>query len=573
MSSSPAPSIAPSLSSRASTTTLAASQAPNDKLDTISVADTRSEVSVAHLIRPADVESNTPSTTNELGFGRLFVIHAALAVCLFLAITDTTIVSTSLPTISAELDGSTAQYSWVGTIFQPIYGQFTMMFGRKRVLYTCLALFLATSGLCGGAQSMTWLFVARALQGVGGGGIVTLVWVILDEVAPARTRHRWNAALTVVWSSSALAGPLLGGVFSDLVSWRWAFYINLPIGCVALVAAVLSLSAWQEAPCSQLSAYELLATFDWVGLVLLVGGTAALVFGFILATAEGWTALITLSLLITGVVMLTLGGIYESGVLGESLSADPKHALLAPRLFQTRTTGIILAFSFFQTMAFNAGTFYLALYYQAVHGSSALLAGLELLPYTLGSSLVSLIGFYVTEKTKAHNAVIRVGLAIMATGFGLMTLLNENSSLVMQALIPFVAGFGVGLLLKTPVTALSSAMKGYGTPAVTGGLFLVRFIGASSGVSVGGAIYESRLAATLPAEFDLNISAPTFDYRLLIDLEPESLRAAVIRAVSQSISSIWIVCTPCLVIGFLLSLFMKHYPEDDASSSDNETLP
>ncbi|KAG9104627.1 hypothetical protein FRC06_000773 [Ceratobasidium sp. 370] len=532
---SPAPSIAPSLSSRASTPTLAVSQLPDDKL-----GDARSEVSVtvsvAHLV-PSDVESNAASP-NELSVGRLFVIHAALAVCLFLAITDTTIVSTSLPTISAELDGSTAQYSWVGvsylltqTIFQPIYGQFTIMFGRK---------------------NMTWLVVARALQGVGGGGIVTLVWVILDEVAPAKTRHRWNAALTVVWSASALAGPLLGGVFSDLVSWRWAFYINLPVGCVALMAAVLSLSAWQEAPCSKLSTYDLLATFDWVGLVLLVGGTAALVFGFIFATAEGWTAKITLVLLGVGAVMLTLGAIYESGVLGEPWSADPKHALVAPRLLRTRTTGIILVFSFFQTMSFNAGTFYLALYYQAVHGSSALLAGLELLPYTLGSSLVSLIGFYVTEKTKAHNAIIRVGLAIMATGFGLMTLLNESSNIVMQALIPLVAGFGVGLLLKTPATALASAMQGYGTPAVTGGLFLVRFIGASSGVSVGGAIYESRLAATLPAEFDLNISAPTFDYRLLTTLEPESLRTEVVQAVSQSISAIWMVCTPCLAIGFLV---------------------
>jgi hypothetical protein len=205
---------------------------------------------------------------------------------------------------------------------------------------------------------------------------------------------------------------------------------------------------------------------------------------------------------------------------------------------------------------------------QAVHGSSALLAGIQLLPYTLGSSLVSLIGFYVTQKTKAHNAVIRVGLGLMAIGFGayfafqlvyrsnprtgLMTLLNENSNIYMQTLIPLVPGFGVGLLLKTPATALASAMQGYDAPAVTGGLFLVRFIGAASGVvclllrspdlaltalqSVGGAIYESCLAATLPAEFDMDISAPTFDYRLLTTLEPESLRIEVLHAVSRSIS-------------------------------------
>ncbi|KAB5592625.1 MFS transporter [Ceratobasidium theobromae] len=468
-------------------------------------------------------------------------------VCLFLAITDTTIVSTSLPTINAELEGTSAQYSWVGvsymltqTIFQPLYGQFTMMFGRKRVLYTCMVMFLSTSWLCGAAQSMTWLVTARALQGVGGGGIVTLIWVILDEVAPAKSRQQWNTALSAVWSMSALAGPLMGGVFSDLLSWRWAFYVNLPIGCAALIAAVLSLSAWNEAPCN--GAANLLTTFDWVGLVLLVGGTASLVLGFSLATITGWSSALTLALVIAGIILLSFGAIYESGIFGStrlfglSLGADPKHALLAPRLLRTPTTGIILVFSFFQTMSFNAGTFYLALYYQAVHGSSALHAGLQLLPYTLGSSLVSLVAFYVSGKTKAYNAMIRVGLGLMATGFGLMILLDERSNMVMQTLIPLVAGIGVGLLLKTPATALSAAMRGCDAPAVTAGLLLVRFIGTASGVSIGGAVYQSRLAANLPPGFGLDMSVPNFDYRLLTTLQPESLRNEVLRAVSRSIS-------------------------------------
>ncbi|CAE6525356.1 unnamed protein product [Rhizoctonia solani] len=572
-------------SSRASTPTLVSSRlALDDKFD-----DGRSitESMISSLASDTtDVERNSVYAPNdELSFERLLVIHASLAVCLFLAITDTTIVSTSLPTINAELGGTSAQYSWVGvsymltqTVFQPLYGQFTMMFGRKRVLYTCMIMFLSTSWLCGAAQTTRCLVIARALQGIGGGGIVTLVWVILEEVAPAKTRQRWNAALSAVWSMSALAGPLMGGVF-NLLSWRWAFYVNLPVGCAALIAAMLSLSAWHEAPCSRPSAAHLLAHFDWVGLVLLVGGTAALVIGFSLATIASWSSALTLALVFTGVASLALGAVYESGIFGTtrcwgfSFSADPKHALFAPMLLRTRTAGIILVFSFFQTMAFNAGTFYLALYYQAVQGSSALHAGMQLLPYTLGSSLVSLVGFYISDRTKAHITMIRTGLGLMATGFGLMIFLDERSGMIIQTLIPLVAGVGVGLLLKTPATALSLAMRGCDVPAVTAGLLLVRFIGTASGVSIGGAIYQSRLAVNLPAEFDLDMSVPNFDYRLLTTLQPESLRNSVLRAVSRSISSIWVVCALCLSIGFLLSLFLKPTPVDDTTSSSDETRP
>ncbi|KAJ1310185.1 hypothetical protein OPQ81_006929 [Rhizoctonia solani] len=573
-------------SSRASTPTLVPSQlAPDDKFD-----DGRSiaESMVSSLASDTtDIERNSMYASNdELSFERLLVIHASLAVCLFLAITDTTIVSTSLPTINAELGGTSAQYSWVGvsymltqTIFQPLYGRFTMIFGRKRVLYTCMIMFLSTSWLCGAAQSVRCLVIARALQGVGGGGIVTLIWVILEEVSPVKTRQRWNTALSAVWSMSALAGPLMGGVFSDLVSWRWAFYVNLPVGCAALIAAMLSLSAWQEAPCNNSSITYILAHFDWVGLVLLVGGTAALVIGFSLATIAGWSSGLTLVLVFIGVASLALGAVYESGIFGVtrfwglSLGANPKHALFEPMLLRTRTAGIILVFSFFQTMSFNAGTFYLALYYQAVHGSTALHAGMQLLPYTLGSSLVSLVGFYISHRTKAYITMIRVGLGLMATGFGLMILLDERSGIIMQTLIPLVAGVGVGLLLKTPATALSLAMRGCDVPAVTAGLLLVRFIGTASGVSIGGAIYQSRLAVNLPAEFSLDMSVPNFDYRLLTTLQPESLRNNVLGAVSNSISSIWVVCAVCLSVGFFLTLLLKQTPVEDTSPLSDETCP
>ncbi|CAE6439841.1 unnamed protein product [Rhizoctonia solani] len=566
-------------SSRASTPTLVPSRlAPDDKFD-----DGRSitESMISSLASDGtDIERNSMYASNdELSFERLLVIHASLAVCLFLAITDTTIVSTSLPTINAELGGTSAQYSWVGlyadtndlptpirTIHEDVWPEAGVVHLHDDVLEHILALW------CGAV-------IARALQGVGGGGIVTLVWVILEEVAPAKSRQRWNAALSVVWSMSALAGPLMGGVFSGK-SYVLEMGILRELACWlccidrrhALIKRLAG-SALQQAK------YDLFINPFRLGCILLVGGTASLVIGFSLATIASWSSALTLGLVFTGIASLALGAVYESGVFGAtrcwgfSLGANPKHALFAPMLLRTRTAGIILVFSFFQTMSFNAGTFYLALYYQAVKGSSALHAGMQLLPYTLGSSLVSLVGFYISDRTKAHITMIRAGLGLMATGFGLMIFLDERSGIMVQTLIPLVAGVGVGLLLKTPATALSLAMRGCDVPAVTAGLLLVRFIGTASGVSIGGAIYQSRLAVNLPAEFSLDMSVPNFDYRLLTALQPESLRNNVLRAVSRSISSIWVVCAICLSIGFFLSLFLKQTPVDAASSSNDETHP
>ncbi|ELU44501.1 MFS_1 domain-containing protein [Rhizoctonia solani AG-1 IA] len=489
-------------SSRASTPTLVPSQlGADDKFD-----DGRSitESLISSLASDTtDVERNskvachTCVVSNLPTFGSTFLdmLHR-LAVCLFLAITDTTIVSTSLPTINAELGGTSAQYSWVGlhvdtddistrirTIHNDVRPQAHLGYVVQLSAYT---------------QSMRCLVIARALQGVGGGGIVTLIWVILEEVAPAKTRHRWNAALSAVWSMSALAGPLMGGVFS--------VYMNLPVGCAALIAAMISLSAWHEAPCNKSSIGHLLGHFDWVGLVLLVGGTAALVIGFSLATIQGWSSTLTLALVFAGIASLILGALYESGIFGAtrcwglSLGANPKHALFAPMLLRTRAADHgIQCWNLLPCALLPSESIYWDQYVrpcsnpaQAVHGSSALHAGTQLLPYTLGSSLVSLIGFYISEKTKAHITIIRAGLGLMATGFGLMILLDERSSMIMQTLIPLVAGVGVGFLLKTPATALSLAMRGCDVPAVTAGLLLVRFIGTASGVVSVRSIFISR---------------------------------------------------------------------------------
>ncbi|QRW27182.1 major facilitator superfamily transporter [Rhizoctonia solani] len=538
-------------SSRASTPTLVPSQlGADDKFD-----DGRSitESLISSLASDTtDVERNSMCLSNdELSFERLLVIHASLAVCLFLAITDTTIVSTSLPRSMLNLvDFCTIFLGW-----------------RKLHVDT--------------------------------DDISTRIRTIHNDVRPqAGIIYVYGNVpehILVMWCSSVASDDVMIASTcandsrfraTDLVSWRWAFYMNLPVGCAALIAAMISLSAWHEAPCNKSSVGHLLGHFDWVGLWWYCGARHRIFIGYYTRLyvssrmhrlfssnryAKGHT--LTLALVFAGIASLTLGALYESGIFGAtrcwglSLGANPKHALFAPMLLRTRAAGIILVFSFFQTMAFNAGTFYLALYYQCTTCWNTIV--------TLYIGIIPCLVNWVLHlrKDQAHITIIRAGLGLMATGFGLMILLDERSSMIMQTLIPLVAGVGVGFLLKTPATALSLAMRGCDVPAVTAGLLLVRFIGTASGVSIGGAIYQSRLAVNLPSDFDLDMSVPNFDYRLLTTLQPEPLRNSVLQAVSRSISSIWVICALCLSIGFFLSLFLKQTPVDDTSSSNDETSP
>ncbi|KAF8649796.1 hypothetical protein AX16_005562 [Volvariella volvacea WC 439] len=226
----------------------------------------------------SNTTSNDPLAHTKLSTLRLLAAHIGGALALFLATTDATIVSTSLPTIAAELTATQTQYTWVGvaymltqTAFQPLYGRFSDLVGRKTVLYASILIFAIGSLLCGLAQSIVWLIAARALAGTGGGGIVSSVWTITAEIVDVQSRAKWSQALSITWSASALAGPLLGGLFSGhnhshILSWRWGFYLNLPICCVALLVLVPSLHDVQLTKASDASWRALAQRFDFGGL-------------------------------------------------------------------------------------------------------------------------------------------------------------------------------------------------------------------------------------------------------------------------------------------------------------------
>ncbi|KAG8964259.1 hypothetical protein FRC03_002026 [Tulasnella sp. 419] len=522
------------------------------------------------------VEDSASSVTlalKPLSTSSLVFIHAMLAMTLFLATTDTHIVSTALPTISAELQGSSTLYSWVGvaytltqTAFQPLYAVLGDMFGRKPVLHTSIFIFLLGSALCGAAQSMMWLVLARGLAGIGGGGIVSMVWIVMAEIVSDAERAKWSEALSVTWAASAVAGPLLGGVFSEKASWRWGFYLNLPVCGVCMVLLFWLLRDIPLlGPNPNQSWKSKIEKFDFIGLLLLMLGTTTLLLGFNSAAEVGWQKPKTIALLSCGVAGLIIAGAQEI--------LTKQNPLIPPILLRDLSCAIVLFASFFQTFSFTAGTFYLALYYQAVTGASAVKAGIMMFPYALGSALISIAAAQYISITQKYKHVVLAGLGTATLGFGLMIMMDHHSGLPIQIIFPLIAGLGMGLLFRSPFTALETSAPKEVRAGLTATFFLVRFIGTCTGLAVAGAMFDSRVRAVLPSEFNLDFSK--IDWRSLVHISSPELREQVLAGVSNAISLIWIFCTPCLGVSFFLTFLIKQRPivrdaEDEAQKKDLE---
>ncbi|TFK76816.1 amino acid permease ScVBA-like protein [Pluteus cervinus] len=510
---------------------------------------------------------------------RLLTTHVGGALALFLATTDATIVSTSLPTIASDLTATQSQYTWVGvaymltqTAFQPLYGRFSDIIGRKVLLFASIIIFAIGSLLCGAAQDITWLIAARALAGTGGGGIVSAVWTITAEIVPIERRAKWSQALSITWSCSAIAGPLLGGVFSSHqgsspISWRWGFYMNLPICFVAFIVLYFSLDGVPLSRSTDSSWRTLAQRFDFGGLVLFMGGSSCIVVGFSFATEAGWTSPSTLILIILGLVVLVCGGFYEMHTSRDSL--------FPPSTFNDLTAVIILIVTFLHNFAFNAGTFYLALFYQAADGLLPFEAGIKMLPYSLGSSLASMpaawfIGHRQSRVRDTSGQIITIvlGLVLSTIGFGLLIILNENSSVAQQTIYPLIAGIGLGLLFHAPYQVFLRALKPREVGTGTSAFFLVRFTGATIGLAVAGAVFYGRSSTRLPPNLPSQHSMGSIDYSQLTHLQPLELRQQVLQVVSSSIQTIWMVCSPCLGVALLISLLLRKAVIEDSPNSD-----
>ncbi|MEU9338678.1 MDR family MFS transporter [Streptomyces sp. NPDC048290] len=483
----------------------------------------------------------------------VLVSIGALLLGMLLAALDQTIVSTALPTIVSDL-GGLDHLSWVVTAYllastaaTPLWGKLGDQYGRKRLFQIAIVIFLIGSALCGLARNMPMLIGFRALQGLGGGGLMVLSMAIVGDLVSPRERGRYQGLFGAVFGASSVLGPLLGGVFTEHLSWRWVFYINLPIGIVALIviATVLHLPRKRQKH-----------VIDYLGTFLIAVVAVCLVLVASLGgTTWPWGSPQIIGLAVAGVLLAVVF------VAVERRAAEP---VLPPKLFRIRTFTLAAVISFIVGFAMFGAMTYLPTFLQVVQGVTPTLSGVHLLPMVVGLLLASTASGQIVSRTGRWKVFPVAGTGITALGLLLLHQLDENSPTGLMSVYFFVFGLGLGLVMQVLVLIVQNAVAYEDLGVATSGATFFRSIGASFGVAVFGAIFAARLTERLTDAFrgvplppGVSVGALKGDPRVLAEL-PAALRPAALHAYASSITDVFLYAAPVALLGFVLSWFLKE---------------
>jgi EmrB/QacA subfamily drug resistance transporter len=477
------------------------------------------------------------------------LIFGALLLVLLLASLDQTIVSTALPTIVGDL-GGLQHLSWVvtayllsSTIAGPLYGKLGDLYGRKKLLQTAIVLFLVGSALCGISQNMTELIAFRGLQGLGGGGLIVTTIAVVGDIIPPRDRGRYQGFFGAVFGISTVIGPLLGGFFVDNLSWRWIFYVNLPIGVLAFAV----IGAVFRAPATQVH-----HRIDYLGAAVLAGGLSAIVlFTSLGGTTYAWTSAPILALIVAGAVLLILFAFVEAR------AAEP---ILPLELFGNRIFTVTSAIGFIVGLALFGSVTYLPLYQQVVKGHSPTASGLQLTPLVGGLLVTSILSGNLISKFGRYKPFPIAGTAIMTVALYLLSRLAVGTPAWLADVYIAILGLGLGMVMQVLVLAAQNAVDYRFLGVATSGSTLFRQVGGSIGVSVFGAIFSNRLGHELATRLPRGAHVPKAVNPAIVDRLPPAVHRPYVEAFAVSLRPVFLAATGISLFGFLLTWLLREVP-------------